>query len=291
MSNKVKTSRDQKTVLQKSTKEKIENLHFSIPSDTEQKDLIKTFKLTSSQVHNLNILLRQIIADLEHFQAIRSSLPPRTQLVTRLKRLEKLFGLVIREIDKGKDDLAHLLPHDLGSFLGLSMSISAIGKATNQILMPVHVDLAISNAVANGHVINQNQIEMLQAQKREALGLQHSEKLFSYITRGIYEHLRLWVELDRQNKGGRAPKLLRRYIASWLIYEAEETCGIKPTVAQTGKFVKFVEALFRACGLPDEGVDKIMPDLVKRVRDDKKKHVKDLADPNSKLRILVGKPQ
>ena len=291
MSIKEKPVRDKKAVLRRSAEKNIESLHLAIPSDVDRKNLIKTFKLTTSQAHNFDILLQQVIADLEQFQANRSSLPNRTQLVRRLKRLEKLFGLVIREIDRGKDDLAYLLPHDLGSFLGLSMSISAIGKATDQTVIPVHVDLAISNALANGQIIDQRQIEMLQAQKREALGLQHTEMLFSYITRGIYEHLRLWVELDRQNKGGRTPKLLRRYFAYWLIYEAEEIFGKKPTVSQTGKFVEFVVAVFRACRLPVKGLDKIIPDLVRRVRDDKKKHAESFADPHSKLRVLVGEPE
>ena len=291
MSIKEKPVRDKKAVLRRSAKQNIESLHLAIPSDADRKNLIKTFKLTPSQAHNFDILLQQVIADLEQFQAIRSSLPNRAQLVSRLKRLEKLFGLIIREIDQGKDDLAHLLPHDLGGFLGLSMSISSIGKAIDQTVMPIHVDLAISNALANAQVIDQRQIEMLQAQKREALGLQYPEMLFSYIIRGIYEQLRLWVEFDRQNKGGRTPKLLRRYLAYWLIYEAEEIFGKKPTVSQTGQFVEFVVAVFRACRLPVKGLDKIIPDLVKRVRDDKKKNSEILTDSHSKLRVLVGKPE
>ena len=85
--------------------------------------------------------------------------------------------------------------------------------------------------------------------------------------------------------------MLRRYLAYWLIYEAEDILGKKPTIAQSGTFVEFCEAVFVACRLSYDGLDKILPDLVKRVRKDKKRHAADTSSPDFKLRILVEKPQ
>jgi hypothetical protein len=219
------------------------------------------------------------------------AMPKRSQLVSRIKRLEKAFGNVASELKRAEKDLPHLLPHDVGSFVGLAMNFTAIGQALGKEEFPVFVDLEIERGIRDNRHLTQKQIEEAGNPKRESLGLNHSHVLLPYLINGMHEPLRLWVELDRKNKGGRTPNMLRRYLAYWLVYEADGILGKKPTISQSGKFVEFCEAVFEACRLSYDGLDKILPALVKRVREDKKRHAANMSSPNFKLRILVEKPQ
>ena len=266
-------------------------LRLSFPTETDWQDLIKRFRLSDDQAHNLKVVLQQVIVDLDQFRTVMDVMPKRSQLVSRIKRLEKVFGNVASELKRAEMDLPHLLPHDIGSFIGLSMNFTAIGQALGKEEFPVFVDLELARGTQENRLLTQKQIETAGNPKREALGLNHSNILLTYLMNGIHEPLRLWVELDRKNKGGRTPNMLRRYLAYWLIYEAEDILGKKPMIAQNGKFVEFCEAVFEACSLSYDGLDKILPALVKRVREDKKRHAANISTPNFKLRILVEKPQ
>ena len=282
-----------KSIPKKSSKKNLDTevLRLSFPTEGDWKDLIKRFHLSDDQAHNLTVVLQQVIADLDQFRATMDAMPKRSHLVSRIKRLEKVFGHVAGELKRAEKDLSHLLPHDVGSFIGLAMNFTAIGQALGTEEFPVFVDLEIERGIRDYRLLTQKQIEEAGNPKREALGLSHSHVLLPYLINGIYEPLRLWVELDRKNKGGRTPQMLRRYLAYWLTYEANGILGKRPTIAQSGKFVEFCEAVFEACRLSYDGLDKILPALVKRVREDKKRHATNLSSPDFKLRILVEKPQ
>ena len=268
-----------------------EVLRLSFPIEGDWQDLIKRFHLNDDQAHNLTVVLQQVIADLDQFRATMDAMPKRSQLVSRIKRLEKAFGNVASELKRAEKDLSHLLPHNVGSFIGLAMNFTAMGQALGKEEFPVFVDLEIERGIRDNRHLTQKQIEEAGNPKRESLGLNHSHVLLPYLINGMHEPLRLWVELDRKNKGGRTPNMLRRYLAYWLVYEADGILGKKPTISQSGKFVEFCEAVFEACRLSYDGLDKILPALVKRVREDKKLNAANMSSPNFKLRILVEKPQ
>ena len=281
------------SIPKKSSKKNLETefLRLSFPTERDWNGLIKRFHLSDDQAHNLTVVLQQVIADLDQFRATMDAMPKRSQLVSRIKRLEKAFGNVASELKRAEKDLPHLLPHDVGSFVGLAMNFTAIGQALGKEEFPVFVDLEIERGIRDNRHLTQKQIEEAGNPKRESLGLNHSHVLLPYLINGMHEPLRLWVELDRKNKGGRTPNMLRRYLAYWLVYEADGILGKKPTISQSGKFVEFCEAVFEACRLSYDGLDKILPALVKRVREDKKRHAANMSSPNFKLRILVEKPQ
>ena len=281
------------SIPKKSSKKNLETefLRLSFPTEGDWNGLIKRFHLSDDQAHNLTVVLQQVIADLDQFRATMDAMPKRSQLVSRIKRLEKAFGNVASELKRAEKDLPHLLPHDVGSFVGLAMNFTAIGQALGKEEFPVFVDLEIERGIRDNRHLTQKQLEEAGNPKRESLGLNHSHVLLPYLINGMHEPLRLWVELDRKNKGGRTPNMLRRYLAYWLVYEADGILGKKPTISQSGKFVEFCEAVFEACRLSYDGLDKILPALVKRVREDKKRHAANMSSPNFKLRILVEKPQ
>jgi hypothetical protein len=281
-----KTSKTTKTTSQTSSE-----LRLSFPLAADWKALVERFHLDSAQEEHLKIVLQHVINDLDHFRTTAAKIPRRSQLVTRLKRLEKLFGSVASELKKAEKDLPHLLPHNVGGFIGRTMTFTSLGDALGRDQFPISVDLEVERMIAAMGKVGQKTIDRFGEPRREALGLTHSHILLPYLINGIYEPLHLWVELDRKNKGGRTPNMLRRYLAYWIIYNAENIMNKRPTISQLGKFVEFCEAVFEACRLPSDGLDKIMPALVKKVREDKKAHVEIISSPDFKLRILVEKPQ
>jgi hypothetical protein len=83
--------------------------------------------------------------------------------------------------------------------------------------------------------------------------------------------LERWIELDRLNKGGAKPDAVRSY----LIYRLAEACpdilGKAAAVSITGKFVDLCSAVLVECGLPEIGIAKAVPAVVKRLRADQAK--------------------
>ena len=266
-------------------------LRLSFPLAKDWTALVERFHLDTAQEEHLKIVLQHVINDLDHFRMTMAKIPQRSTLVSRLKRLEKLFGSVSSELKKAEKELPHLLPHDVGSFIGRTMTFTALGDALGKDQFPISVELEIERMIAAMNKVGQKTIDKFGEPKREALGLTHSHILLPYLINGIYEPLRLWVELDRKNKGGRTPNMLRRYLAYWIIFNAENILNKRPTISQLGKFVEFCDAVFEACRLPSEGLDKIIPALVKKVREYKKAHSEMISRPDFKLRILVEKPQ
>jgi hypothetical protein len=267
-----------------------ENLRFTKPSISRLSDVIQELKLSSDQVHELSLVMQHIEEDLDFAIGVIKKLPPRSTLTRRLKNLEKVIHILKDELKRGEKDLDHFLPHDLGSFIGKAMSLAAINHALGKDMFPRHVDLAISTSFVNGQPIDQRQIEKLQEPKREALGLKHSGILLTYLINGIYEPLRLWVELDCLNKGGRTPNMRRRYIIYWLAYYSPEILGRPAPASITGSFVRLCEAIFLACEFHVDGLEKVIPAIVKQARADRKNRDETEADQMARLQNLLPKP-
>lgn len=265
-------------------------LRLVFPSDKNWIDLIQTAGLVEDQQQELRIILQHVIADLDQFRTVMEKMPPRNRLVGRLKRMEKLLGDVKAELKRGEKDLIHVLPLNTLEFLGVSMSFTAISIATQQNLYPPHVDLAIARAVNDQAQITVKDIESWSYQKRAALGLNHGDKLLKFLIDGIHEPLQHWIELDRKNKGGRTPQMLRRYLIYWLAYYCEEITGRTAKIAATGHFVELCEAVFIACGLPVRGLDKVIPDIVKKARSDRQKRESEIHNFTQKLSVFVWEP-
>lgn len=273
-----------------SEKSPSQNLMFTMPSIDTLKDFGCELEFSESQIHELSIVLKHIEADLSFASGIMDKLPPRRKLIQRLKNLEKIIHILKDELRHSEKDLEHFLPHDVGSFLGKAMSLSAINDALGNDSFPVHVDLAIATAHTNGQAIDQRQIEKLQTPKRESLGLNHSDKLLPYLIKGIHDPLRLWVELDRLNRGGRSPDMRRRFIIYWLAYYSPEILGRPAAAAITGPFVRLCEKIFLSNGFNVDGLEKVIPTLVKQARADRKKQHEPDTDQTARLQILIPKP-
>lgn len=267
-----------------------ENLRFTKPSLSKLSNVIQELELSSDQVHELSLVMQHIEEDLDFAIGVIEKLPPRSTLTRRLKNLEKIIRNLKDELKRAEKDLDHFLPHDLGSFIGKAMSLTAINHGLGQNMFPRHVDLAISTSFVNGQPIDQRQIEKLQEPKREALGLQHSGILLTYLINGIYEPLRLWVELDRLNKGGRTPNMRRRYIIYWLAYYSPEILGRPATTSITGSFMRLCEAIFLACEFHIDGLEKVIPAIIDQAHTDRKNRDEAESDQIARLQNLFPKP-
>jgi hypothetical protein len=101
---------------------------------------------------------------------------------------------------------------------------------------------------------------------RGALGLKHGHLILTYLIERIHGPLGKWMELDRLNKGGRKPDLVRRYLIYRLAEAAPAFLGKAASVSTTGKFVDLCSAVLVACGLPESGIEKAIPAVVKQLR-------------------------
>ena len=268
----------------------LDALRFKMLSNHQLEKIANDLGLSEGQLHELTIVLKHIEEDLDFAIGVMKKLPPRSTLTGRLKNLEKATHILKDELKRSEKVLDHFLPFDVGSFLGKAMSLSAISQALGQDVFPQHVDLAISSAFMNGQNTDQRQIEKLQDPKREPLGLKHSGALLAYVINGIYRPLQLWVELDRLNKGGRTPDMRRRFIIYWLAYHSPEILARPITAAIMGPFVRLCEGIFLACEFNVDGLEKVIPSLVKKARNDRKNREEPETNPTARLHILLPKP-
>jgi len=106
---------------------------------------------------------------------------------------------------------------------------------------------------------------------REALGLKHGHLILTYLIERIHGPLERWIELNRLNKGGRNPDAMRQYLIYHLAEAAPAILGKAASISTTGEFVDLCSAVLVACGLPESGIAKAVPTVVKRLRADQAK--------------------
>ena len=72
-------------------------------------------------------------------------------------------------------------------------------------------------------------------------------------------------------KVGRPADAARNYLIYQLAEAAPEILGKPGTIATTGKFVDLCTAVLMACGLPETGIAKAIPPVVRKLRANQKK--------------------
>jgi hypothetical protein len=85
----------------------------------------------------------------------------------------------------------------------------------------------------------------------------------------MHTPLARWIELNRQNKGGRKSNALRSYLIYRLAEAAPDIVGKPASVSSTGKFVDLCTAVLVASGLPETGIAKAIPAVVSKLRRDR----------------------
>ena len=77
--------------------------------------------------------------------------------------------------------------------------------------------------------------------------------------------------MKRGDEGGRPADAARNYLIYQLAEAAPEILGKPATIATTGKFVDLCTAVLMACGLPETGIAKAIPPVVRKLRENQKR--------------------
>ena len=113
-------------------------------------------------------------------------------------------------------------------------------------------------------------IEEETAPLRQTFGLRHCHVLLTSLIVQWHAEIEKQLVLERLNKGGRKVQLDRKYLLHCLALAAPRIINREAAVAVTGPFIRLCEAVLPACGLPSVGVDKVVPEIVREIRDRQK---------------------
>ena len=90
--------------------------------------------------------------------------------------------------------------------------------------------------------------------------------LLAHRVERINRPVKAWGELDRCNKNGRPANVVREFLLIRLAVAAPNVLDSRATVTAGGKFVRLCAAVFSACGLDTEGLEKSIERVLKSRR-------------------------
>jgi hypothetical protein len=234
-------------------------------------NIVHDCKLTNAQANKLEITLQEALDEIDRYYSQLRSRPSRDVLVEHLKRFEKSLKSLQDECQRSAKLMEFFLPFDTLGFIGQSLTFSTMSEALGKDVFPNNYDFQIDFKQSQGKRITLESMEQDTRPMREALGLKHGHLILTYLLEGIHGPLEKWIELDRLNKGGRKPDAVRRHLIYRLAQAAPAILGKAAAVSATGKFVDLCTAVLVACGLPESGIAKAVPGVVKKLRADQAK--------------------
>jgi hypothetical protein len=248
-----------------------QEVEFRRPPNEEWENIARDFKLTSEQKNTLAIVVCEALDDIIRYHKKLQSQPSRALLVYRLKEFEKAIRRLQYECRHSAELMQHFLPADTLVYIGQALTFSAMSEALGRSEFPKIVDVKIDRMRTKGERITLASIEDLARPKREALGLKYGHLILTHFIERIRAPFPGYVELARQNKGGRPAEAARRHLIYRLAEAAPEIIGKPATVAITGKFADLCTSVLQACGLPEAGIAKAIPPVVRKLRADRAK--------------------
>jgi hypothetical protein len=254
----------------KSSKRKRVGRHVDIraPSSEDWENIIRDLKLTSAQARTLKDVLDSAIADIRRYRQKLENEPDRAELVRRLKRFAKFLRYLRDECGRAVHLMQHFLPHDTLAYIGQSLTFSAMSEALGRDVFPRHLDLKIEHMRASDKRVTLAFLEQDTRATRQALGLKHGNLFLTQFIERLHGPLTRWIELDRQNKGGRPANAVRGYLIYRLAEATPDIIGELASISSTGTFVELCTAVLVACGLPEAGIAKAIPGVVSKLRRD-----------------------
>ena len=241
------------------------------PEPESWANIVHDCKLTNAQANKLQITLQEALDDIDLYYSKLRNRPSRDVLVERLKRFEKSLKRLQNECQRSAKLMESFLPFDTLGFIGQSLTFSAMSEALGRDVFPNNYDFQIDFKRSQGRQITLESMEQDTWPMREALGLKHGHLILTYLIEGVHSPLERWIAVDRLNKGGRKPDAVRTYLIYRLAEASPDILGKAAAVSTTGKFVDLCSAVLVACGLPESGIAKAVPGVVKRLRADQAK--------------------
>ena len=238
----------------------------SFPDPESWANIVRDCKLTDAQANKLEITLKEALDYIDSYYSKLQNRPSRDVLLKRLKLFEKALKRLQNECQRSAKLMEFFLPSDTLGFIGASLTFSAMSEALGRDVFPKNYDFQIQVKQSQGKRITLASVEQDTRRTRGALGLNHGHLILTYLIERIHGPLERWMELDRLNKGGRKADPVRRYLIYRLAEAAPAILGKAASVSTTGKFVDLCSAVLVACGLPQSGIAKAIPAVVKQLR-------------------------
>lgn len=233
-------------------REQAESANLTFPTPDDWKNIVHDAELTKVQENELAITIRRVLADIERYQAR----PPRNKLVPALKRLEKALGRIQYEMERSKDLMRYFLSNSSLQFIGESFTFTTLGQAIGKAVFPIDQDYVIQSMIEKNNFITMADLENQFRNDRKHLGLQHGGEVLKHFIGVIHADIKTWVELDRQNEGGRPADICRQYIIRRLAERSFFIIGKRATTTHGGAFTRLCTAVLPACGFRSKGIEK-----------------------------------
>ena len=251
-----------------------------IPSDEVWNEEFKKFKFTQEQKHELKIVLQHLREDIRFYNKRAKEIGLRSENKRRLLELEKALAKTRYFLEHYQAGMDNWLPFDMREEIGFLSNFIFAEEILGEKTYSDRINREIIDAAYQQKPLTIEKIEEKLLPSRQCIGLLAGHKiLLNYIQR-IHEPLRKWREMERNNKGGSPLNKTQSIVIYWLAWAAPEIIGKKAARAKHGPFVRLCQAVLSAHGLPNDSVGDTVPNIDKKVHQDK----------NEKTRWLKGRP-
>jgi hypothetical protein len=240
---------------------------FRLPTPRDFDEIVRELGLKyHEQANELSLTILHIAADLENFQKKFEGREPRADMVRRLERLAKILGELEDEIKRASRTMSDFLPFDTLEEIGLLVSYSAMEAALDCKLISRDLRLEMEHIPEEGDGLRMAEIESRFDYERKTLGLKEGPRLLAYLIHRINQPIKIWIELDKLNRGGRRSNMVRDYVLIRLAQACPRILRSRPTATANGPFVRMCIGVFNACGLDDQGIEKAIERILSKPR-------------------------
>jgi hypothetical protein len=241
-------------------------VELRFPAAEAWNNIVRDFKLTPAQADVLKFTVEDALGGISSYQAKLKNQPTCPLLINRLYEFEKALAHLHNECRRSADLMHDFLPYDALEYVGRSLTFTAMGEALGKNVIPRNLDHKLEDKRSVGERITLAFMEEFSRPSREALGLRHGHLILARFIERIHSPLAKWIELKGLDTGGRPAGFARRYLIYRLAKAAPDLVGKPATVTVTGTFADLCTSVLQACGLPESGIAKAIPPIVRELR-------------------------
>lgn len=251
---------------------------LAVPSEESWNDAFKEFKFTEAQKHELTIVLQHLREDISFYNTREKEIGLRSENKRRLLDLEKALAKTRYFLEHYQVGMDNWLPFDMREEIGLLSNFIFAEELLGEKTYSDRINRAIVDAAFRQKPLIIEKIEEKLLPSRQSIGLLAGHKILLNFIQRIHEPLRKWREMERHNKGGNPLNKTQAAVIYWLAWSAPEIIGKKAARAKHGPFVRLCQAVLSAHGLSNDSVGDTIPNIVRKVHQDKKENTGWLGD-------------
>ncbi len=248
-----------------------EILNITLPNAEQINDFQYLQNISDEQMKEFLFLLKHMYMDLEAFNSLHLEENERKAWIKAILDIAQQVNKLKTTIDKHIDILGFVLPMNVMETIGEAFDLSY----SNSILTDKNAYLRLNRDLEahqqktdllDAELINAELIAKLTRPRRQVVGLEQGHLLLQSFIDRLDEGLEVWIDLNKQNKGGRPRKYAREYLLFWLVYHAKTLTGHNPPNSKTSWFVDFAKSVVELCGLNAEGIGASLPKIIRDVK-------------------------